>query len=94
MMLSGARSRLVGAAFMLVGCAVAGLMWAIYRSEGFYSLFGAWLGPFVATMGVWMLIEGPELPAHRLSLLGKLFACTGTILGLAFALALDEGWLR
>jgi len=77
------KPRPVGLVFILVGLCVGA--WVAYdaRSSRFFSLRPC-LSAVMVAMGLWTIIEAPQLPARKLSPLGHVFAGVGMVLGLAF----------
>ena len=77
------RPRLVGLIFILVGLLFG--VWVAYdaHSSHFFSLRPS-LSSLTIAMGLWIVIEAPELPAREISRLGHVFAGIGMVVGLAF----------
>lgn len=84
--------RRVGFAFLLAG--LGGVAWVLYdaRAARFFSLRPC-ISSVAVSMGLWMVIESPTLPARELTPLGHAFAGVGMVVGLAF-ISYVMGWFR
>lgn len=49
------------------------------------------LGPVAVALGAWLTIEGPELPAKKMSPLGWVFLVLGLVVGVLFHQSLKTG---
>jgi hypothetical protein len=81
----------VGLVFIAVGLGFAA--WVLYdaRSARFFSLRPS-LSSVAVAMGLWMVIDSPDLPARELSSRGHAFAGVGLVVGLAFTWYV-MGWI-
>ena len=85
------KSRMAGVVLVVLGS--AGVAWAWYqaRATGSFASRGSMLGPIAVAVGLWLIVEGPELPAQRLSVLGWVFLVLGLIAGVLFREFLKSG---
>lgn len=87
------RSRIAGAFVLVLGLALVAWIWHDANSTGRFSLKLSILGPIVISTGLWLAIEGPELPARKMSPLGWVLLAVGLAAGGLFQQFLRTGRL-
>jgi hypothetical protein len=92
-MLDRTKSRMAGVISAVLGLAGVGWTWQSARTAGSFPAKLSILGPVVIALGVWLIVEGPELPARKMSPLGWAFLVLGLVAGALFQQFLRTGRL-
>jgi protein-S-isoprenylcysteine O-methyltransferase Ste14 len=87
------KSRVVGVVAVVIGLAAVAWIWHTAHATGHFPGKLSILGPVFVSLGIWLTVEGPELPANRLSPLGWVFLVLGLIAGVLFQELLKTGRL-
>ncbi|MFO0951259.1 MAG: hypothetical protein U0835_08920 [Isosphaeraceae bacterium] len=78
----------VGVLGVLTGLAFMGWAWHETHDLGRTPTKLAFLGPFLLCLGLWSVVEGPDLRARRITPLGWGFSAAGIALGVVYILIL------
>lgn len=79
---SATASRMTGAFLLALGLGLGLWLEHTARTEGHYYVQTAFLGPFLALMGVGMLIHAPRVPVRHLGLRDSVYALAGAACGI------------
>lgn len=85
------KSRIAGLIFAFLGLAGVAWAWQAARSNGSFPAKLSILGPVAFSLGLWLAIEGPELPDRKMSPLGWVFLALGLVAGVTFQRFLRGG---
>jgi hypothetical protein len=86
-----AKSRIAGAIMIAIGLAGVAWVWHEATAKGSFPAKLSLLGPVAVAVGLWLAVEGPELPARKLSPLGWAFLALGLVAGVLFQQWLSTG---
>jgi hypothetical protein len=87
------QSRIAGVIGVLIGLAGLAWAWQSAHSTGSFPAKLSLVGPVVISVGLWLAIEGPELPVRKMSPLGWVFLVLGLVAGVLFQQFLKTGRL-
>jgi hypothetical protein len=90
---SRARTRIYGALLIVVGCGLMIWSWCDGQIGGRNWTKMAVAGPTLIGVGMWIVIEAPDLPLDRFSPLGWILSLSGLAIGLFYGVFLKTGCL-
>jgi hypothetical protein len=85
--------RAVGVLVVLAGCGFVVWSWNEAHAGRMFSFKMATMGPLLIGVGVWAIVEGPEMPTRRVTPLGWILSGIGLLCGFLYAEFLRVGRL-